>query len=77
MNINRLTKQILVFVVGFIAFFVLMGIAGSADYTEQVVYTMPQEAYEAIYLKLGDGCSDKQIADEYMDNMKYYDSLAQ
>ena len=53
-----------------------MGIAGSADYTEQVVYTMPQEAYETIYLKLGDGCSDKQIANEYMSNKEYYDSLS-
>lgn len=45
--------------------------------TEQIVYAMPQEAYEAIYLKLGNGCTDRQIADEYMANKQYYDALSQ
>lgn len=76
MNLNRLTKQVTVFVIGFFAFFCFLGIAGSSDYNEQIVYTMPQEAYEAIYLKLGDGCSNKQIAEEYMSNKLYYDSLS-
>lgn len=75
MNFNRTTKQIALFVTGFILFIFLMGIGGSADYAEQVVYTMPQEAYEAIYLKLGDGCSNREIANEYMSNKQYYDSL--
>ncbi|EGN00214.1 hypothetical protein HMPREF1017_00740 [Bacteroides ovatus 3_8_47FAA] len=72
---NRFTKQSLI-IAGIIIFFFLIGIAGSSEYTEQVVYTMPQEAYETIYLKLGDDCSDKQIATEYMNNRKYYDSLS-
>lgn len=76
MNLNRLTKQVITFIAGFIAFFAIIGIAGSIDHTEQIVYTMPQEAYEAIYLKLGNGCSDKQIAKEYTSNQKYYDSLS-
>lgn len=57
MNFNRVTKQIVVFVAGFIMFFCLLGIAGTTDRTEQIVYAMPQEAYEAIYLKLGNGCT--------------------
>ena len=77
MNFNRVTKQIVVFVAGFIMFLCLLGIAGSTDRTEQIVYAMPQEAYEAIYLKLGNGCTDRQIADEYMANKQYYDALSQ
>lgn len=75
MSINRLTKQTLAFVTGFILLFLVLGIAGSADRTEQIVYTMPQEAYEEIYLKLGNECTDSQIAKEYISNKRYYDSI--
>ena len=77
MNFNRVTKQIVVFVSGFIMLLCLLGIAGTTDRTEQIVYAMPQEAYEAIYLKLGNGCTYRQIADEYMANKQYYDALSQ
>ena len=77
MNMNRLTKQCIAFTAGIIVFIALMGIAGTADYTEQVLYTMPQEAYEQIYLELGDGCSDRQIVTKYMSNKDYYDSLSE
>lgn len=75
-NLNRLTKQVIVLVIGFIAFLTLLGYAGSVDYAEQVVHNMPQEAYEHICLKLGDGCTDRQIAAEYMDRKEHYDSLS-
>lgn len=77
MNMNRLTKQCIAFTAAIIAFIALMGIAGTVDYTEQVLYTMPQEAYEQIYLELGDGCSDRQIVTKYMSNKDYYDSLSE
>ncbi|MDO4163982.1 MAG: hypothetical protein Q4D56_06305 [Bacteroides sp.] len=76
-DINKISRTVTVFALGFIAFFALLGWAGSMEYTEQVLYTMPQEAYEAIYLKLGDGCSDRAIVKEYMDHKKYYDSLSE
>lgn len=72
---NRLTKQTLVFVSGMILFLFALGIAGRLERTEQIVYTMPQGAYEQIYIELGDGCTDKEIADRYLSNKKYYDSL--
>lgn len=74
-NVNRLTKQLTVFVVGFIAFFVLLGYAGSEDYAQEVISSMSVEAYESICAKLGDNCTDRQIAREYMSNRMYYDSL--
>lgn len=76
MNLNQLSRQVIIFIAGFIAFFTLIGIAGNIDRVEQTVYSMPQEAYEAIYLKLGNRCSDRQIANEYLSNKKYYDSLS-
>lgn len=75
MSMNRLTKQTLAFIAGFTLLFFILGIAGNADRTEQIVYTMPQEAYEEIYLKLGNECTDSQIAKEYLSNKHYYDSI--
>lgn len=75
MNLNRLSKQVVAFTAGTILICYLIGVAGTIDRAEQIVYTMPQEAYEAVYLKLGDGCTNRQIADEYMANKQYYDSL--
>lgn len=77
MDHNRLTKQVIAFVAGFIAFFCILGFVGTLDYNECTIYNMPQEAYEAIYLKLGDGCSDREIVKEYMSNKKYWDRYNQ
>ena len=74
-NVNRLTKQVALFVIGFIAFFALLGYAGGEDYAQEVIQSMSAEAYESICAKLGSDCTDRQIAREYMDNRKYYDSL--
>ena len=62
---NRLHKQIIVAIASMIGFLFLMGIVGSYDYAEQVVYTMPEAAYYSI----------KAIAKEYMENREYYDNL--
>lgn len=58
-----------------LAVFAAFAFAGTTDYTEQVLYTMPQDAYEQIVLHLGDGCTDREIVYEYMNNKGYYDSL--
>lgn len=75
MSMNRLTKQTLVFVFGFLLFLLAIGLVGGAERTEQIVYTMPQEAYEQICIELGNKCTDREIADRYLSNKKYYDSL--
>ena len=71
---NRLTKQVLAFVVGIIIFLMLIGYAGSEDYAECVVYGMSQQAYEAVVEKIGSS-DNKEVAKEYMSNKEYYDSL--
>lgn len=72
---NRLTKQCLAFLLGMIAFLFVCGMIGRQDYAEQVVYTMPQEAYEQIAVKLGDNATKWDIANEYQNNKQYYDNL--
>lgn len=71
---NRLTKQVLAFVVGIIVFLMLIGYAGSEDYAECVVSGMSQQAYEAVVEKIGSS-DNKEVAKEYMSNKEYYDSL--
>lgn len=69
------THKILL-IAGSVLFFLLLGIAGNYDYAEEVVYDMPQPAYESIVSKLGNDASIIDIAEEYMDNRSYYDSLS-
>lgn len=57
------------------AAFLLLGFAGTMDYTEEVIYNMPQTAYENIVLKLGRKASKQDIVREYMENKNYYDTL--
>ncbi|WP_242661043.1 hypothetical protein [Bacteroides cellulosilyticus] len=54
----------------------MLGIAGRQDYNQEVLYTMPQEAYEQIVLILGDDATDTDIVRTYMNNKQYYDNLS-
>lgn len=74
MDLNKTAKTLCGILI-IAAFFALYFWASSKDYQGVVLYNMPQEAYEQIYLELGDGCSDQDIVDEYMSNKKHYDSL--
>lgn len=71
---KRLTKQCIVFVIGFIAFLIALGIIGKYDYAEEVVYSMPDNAYQLIKQKIGD-VGNVAISEEYLNNREYYDSL--
>lgn len=46
--------------------FVALYFAGRSDWSEQVIYVMPKSAYESISAKLGEDCSDYEIAKEYV-----------
>lgn len=70
------TRKVLLYIAGSVFFFLLLGVAGNYDYAEEVVYDMPQPVYDNIVSKLGDDASIIDIADEYMDNRSYYDSLS-
>ena len=56
-------------VLAMVAAAILLGIAGRMDYTEQVLYTMPDKAYSEIRASLGADASDYEIARFYV---KYY-----
>ena len=60
---------------GVLAFIFALGIVGSYDYASEVVQSMPEAAYYTILDTLGDDCSEKAIAEEYMSNRAYYDNL--
>lgn len=51
-----------------LAIAVLLGIAGRIDYTEEVIYHMPQKAYNEIRDTLGHDASDYDIARYYQEN---------
>lgn len=72
---NRLSRQVLLAVIGCISFIGLMGITGTYEYADEVVYNMPEEVYYTILDTLGDDSSNRAVAAEYMNNREYYDNL--
>lgn len=71
---NRLSKQIIVSLLAIFGFLYLMGIAGSYDYADEVVYSMDDEVYYTITKKIGKA-SNKEVVAEYEKNKQYYDSI--
>lgn len=67
-------KKVCQIIVSAIIVFIVLGFAGRSDWSDQIINGMPQEAYDNITAKLGDGCSDYDVAKEYVANKKYYDS---
>lgn len=73
MNLNIISYKTACIAIATAAFFCLLGWAGHQDYVEHVYYNMPDQVYEAITLKLGDGASNSEVVREYMDNKQYWD----
>lgn len=58
-------------ILGAVAFFAVLFLAGTADRTNEIIYTMPGETYEEIKCKLtveGEEPSDREIAEFYIEN---------
>ena len=72
---NRLSKQCIVAILAIIGFIGLLGVTGTYEYADQVVYAMPENVYYTILDTLGDDCSNKAVAAEYMSKKEYYDNL--
>lgn len=64
----KLTR--LQYALGAIAVIAILGIGGSVDRAEQVVYNMPEKAYNDIRKKLGEEATLAEIASEYENNYK-------
>lgn len=67
------TKKFILGIVALSGFIALMGIVGSYDYAEQVIYNMPDSAYKEVVKRVGKEASSITIANEYMDNKEFYD----
>lgn len=68
-NLNNTSKL----GIGLLAALLLLGLAGSADRVEQIIYNMPDTTYQEIKSKLtvdGDTPSDRTIADFYIKHYK-------
>ena len=58
-------------VVAVIAAIIILGYAGRMDYTEEVIYNMPNEAYRQIKDTLGKDATDYEIAEYFIKNNNY------
>lgn len=68
-------KKVIEVVFGVAVLYVCLCYSGRVEWTDQVIYTMNETTYRTISAKLGRGCSQYDIASEYMENKSYYDSL--
>lgn len=68
--------KLLISALAFVIIIVLLGIAGTQDYQQEIIYTMPQEVYDATKIKLGVDCTTAEIVEEYTTNQAEYDRLA-
>ena len=59
-------------VIGLLVLLVLLSVTSTMDYTEEVIYNMPNTTYRAIQKKLGPDANDYDIAREYMRNQDLY-----
>lgn len=56
-----------------LAVFILLGIAGKIDRTEQIISHMPEKTYSEIKEKLGGKASETEIVKEYTKNYRLYE----
>lgn len=71
---KTITQHLVVSIIAIAGFIAVMGIAGTYDYADQVVYTMPDATYQAITKRIGKA-SNVKVAKEYMSNKAYYDTF--
>lgn len=62
-------------IIGLVAVFIAIGIAGRQEYTEEVMQTVSYEQYTAILMDLGGHASDRKIIEHYLKNKEKFDSL--
>jgi hypothetical protein len=66
-------KKVVAGIIGILGFLYILGVAGSYDFADEVVYSMDDQVYELIIKKIGK-TSNKDVANEYLENREYYDS---
>lgn len=59
-------------IIGLSVLLILLSVTSTMDYTEEVIYNMPNATYRTIQKKLGPDASDYDIAREYMRNRDLY-----
>ena len=67
-------KKLVVCLMGVIGFIYVLGVVGSYDFADEVVYSMDNQVYEMIIEKIGKA-SNKDVCEEYLANKDYYDNL--
>lgn len=66
-------EKLIWMILGFLFIITILGIGGTVDRVEQTIYHMDEKTYKIIKLKLGNDCSDYDIAKEYYKNRDLYE----
>lgn len=68
--------KLIKFTLGFIAFFGVLGWTGTTDKQEYVYIHMKESTRAKVAERLGKDCTIYEIAEEYINNTVYYDSIS-
>lgn len=66
-------KKVVAGIIGIFGFLYILGVVGSYDHADEVVYSMDDQVYVLIIKKIGKS-SNKDVANEYLENREYYDN---
>lgn len=75
MELNKISLKTIIWAIVVLAFFVVMNKACRCEYNEDIRHIMGNEVYHIIKDKIGEGCTDDAIVEEYTTKQWYYDSL--
>lgn len=64
------------YILAVFALVALLGVAGTYDWAEEIIYPMPIQIYDLILEEIGNDASDVQIAKYYVANKERLDSIA-
>lgn len=68
-------KKISTFILLLIAMMAIIGFAGSYEFASEIVYGLTEAQYDSISNDIGENASEKQVAKQYLENKKRYDSI--
>ena len=67
-------KKISTFILLLIAMMAIIGVVGSYEFASEIVYGLTEAQYDSIVKDIGT-TSERQVAKQYLDNKKRYDSI--
>lgn len=68
-------KRFILLLIAMMAMISIIGFVGSYEFASEIVYGLTKAQYDSIVNDIGENASEKQVAKQYLENKKRYDSI--